>query len=211
MQKYKLGLFDSPWKYDNMQQNDPKRGGITYPTLSMEELYNLPMGNAFEQDSIIVSWVTFPKLMDSFYEKYNPLSILGNWGYRPVTALFVWVKTNKRGEVIYDNTNVEEYTDFYSGLGRYSNSNAEIAIVARRGTGLERIEKNVKQLIFAPIRGHSEKPQEQYNRLARLYGDIPRIEFFARKQNPPPNGWDATGLDYDGKDIKDWIKQYEKH
>lgn len=98
---------------------------------------------------------------------------------------------------------------YYSGLGKYSNSNAEFALIGRRGKGLKRIAKNVKQLIISPIRAHSEKPREQYERIDVLYGDVPRIELFARKQNPPPEGWEATGLDYDGVDIRDFLKGWE--
>ena len=220
---YKLRLIDAPWKYDNEQQNDPKRGGIQYPTLSMKDLAEIPIGKAFDKDSVIVVWTTFPKLMDFYYEKYNPITVINAWGFRPVTALFVWVKLNRNARVINqganpyweeDKNDANEYehirtADFYSGLGRYSNSNAEIAIVARKGKGLPRLAKNVKQLIFSPIRAHSEKPPEQYDRLQKLYGDVPRVEIFARKQNPPPNGWDAVGLDWEPKvDIRDWIKQY---
>lgn len=205
--KYKLGLLDPPWEYDNKQKNDPARGGITYPTMSMEELYNIPLGNAFEEDSSLVVWVTFPKLMDTYYEKYSPLSIIRNWGYRPVTALFVWIKTNKKATIPLEE-DLDDFNEFYSGLGRYTNSNAEIAVIARRGKALDRLDKSVKQLIISPIRGHSEKPREQYSRLERLFGNIPRVELFARKQNPPPEGWDATGLDYNGENIHNWIERF---
>jgi len=209
MKKYSLGLIDPPYKYDNAQQNDPKRGGITYPTLTMKELYDIPIGKVFADDSLLVVWVTFPKLMDTYYAskekvggvksnaEYNPLSIIRNWGFRPITTLFVWIKTNKNG-------------GYYSGLGRYTNSNAEIAIVARKGKGLPRIAKNVKQLIIAPIAEHSAKPREQYTRLFDLYGDVSRIELFARDSNAPPEGWDAIGLEYTpSTDIREWIKRYD--
>jgi N6-adenosine-specific RNA methylase IME4 len=209
LQKYKIALLDPPYLYDNLQQLDKKRGGIQYPMLSLPELCALPIYKAMEDDSIIVVWATFPKICDTYEGKYNVMEMIRAWKYKPVTALFVWIKTNKKGQAIYEETNLEEYDSYYSGLGRYSNSNAEIAIVARRGKGLERKAKNVKQLIFAPIGNHSEKPREQYNRLDKLYGDVPRIEFFARKQNEPPNGWNATGLDFDGVDIRDFLKGYE--
>lgn len=205
MSKYSLILLDLPYQYDNKQQNDPKRGGITYPTLTMKEMFDLPIQNIAADNCLLVNWCTFPKLMDMYYEKYDPLSIIRAWGFRPVTTLFVWVKTNKRGAAINDDTDLLEYEDYYSGLGRYTNSNVEFAIVARKGKMLERLDKSVKQLIFAPIGEHSAKPQEQYTRLHRLFGDVPRIELFVRKQNPPPNGWDATGLDYDGTDIRDFL------
>lgn len=197
MKKYKLILLDPSWEYDNKQQNDPKRGGITYDTLTMKELYDIPISTIADKDSLLVCWVTAPKLMDEYYEKYNPISIIRNWGFRPITFLFTWIKLNKSG------------TGYYSGLGRYTNSNAEYAIVARRGKGIPRIEKNVKQLIVEPIGKHSAKPQEQYRRLERLYGDVSRIELFARDINPPPKGWDAIGLEYTpSTDIRAWIKQY---
>jgi N6-adenosine-specific RNA methylase IME4 len=208
--KYSLLLADPSWQYDNAQQNDPARGGIQYKTLSMEELYHLPIDKCANDDAILVCWVTFPKLMDEYYEKYNPISIIRKWNFRPVTALFVWIKTNKRGEAIYEDTNIEEYDDFYSGLGRYTNSNAEFAIVARRGKGLPRLAKNVKQLIFAPIGKHSAKPYVQYERLDKLYGNVSRVELFARDINPPPLEYDAVGLEFTPSiDIRDWIKQYD--
>lgn len=187
--KYSLLLLDPPWLYDNQQQNDPARGGITYPTMTMKDLYELPIKNCAHDNSLLVCWVTAPKLMDEYYEKYNPLSIIRNWGFRPITFLFVWIKLNKSGE------------GYYSGLGRYTNSNAEYAIVARKGKGLPRLTKNVKQLIIAPIGKHSAKPREQYERLNALYGeDINKVELFARDVNPPPSNWDAVGLEYTPRD-----------
>lgn len=201
--KYRLILTDNPWGYSDTQGNDPARGGITYPTLSEKELHDLPVSNIADDNCLLVSWCTMPMICDGY-----PLSIIRAWGFRPVTTLFVWVKTNKNGAAINDDTDLLEYEDYYSGLGRYTNSNVEFAIVARKGKMLERLDKSVKQLIFAPIGKHSEKPQEQYNRLFRLFGDVPRIELFARKQNAAPLGWKMTGLDYDGKDIRDFLKEH---
>ena len=219
--KYKLALIDPPYLYDNMQQNDPKRGGITYSTMSLKDLSELPISNIMDDNSVIVVWVTFPKLCDTYEGKYDAMSMIKSWNYKPVTALFVWIKLNRKAHII--NEDADPYweedkgdpnryehiktKDIYSGLGRYTNSNVEFAIVARRGKGLPRLAKNVKQLIFAPIGNHSAKPQEQYNRLYRLFGDVPRIELFARSINPPPQGWDFTGLESTGEDIRDFLKQ----
>ena len=209
--KYDLLLCDPPYQYDNAQTNDPKRGGIGYPTMTIADMAKIPIGNCASDNSVMICWTTFPKLTDRKYDM-DFFEMIRQWGFTPVTALFVWIKTNKRGKEITEETNLEEYTDYYSGLGRYTNSNVEIAFVCRRGKALERKAKNVKQLIFAPIGKHSEKPQEQYARIDALYGnDINKIELFARKQNPPPlhKGWDAVGLDWEPSiDIRDWIKQY---
>lgn len=201
MKQYDLLLADPPWLYSNPQQNDPSRGGLTYPSLTMKEMQETDVGSLGKKDSVLVMWVTFPKLVD-YNEKYTIFTMLKEWNYKPKTALFVWVKTNKSAD-----REILNERSFYSGLGYYTNSNAEIALIATRGKGLPRITKSVKQLIISPLRKHSEKPREQYDRLHTLYGYVDRIELFARKQNPPPEGWDATGLDYDGKTIQDFIKE----
>jgi N6-adenosine-specific RNA methylase IME4 len=48
----------------------------------------------------------------------------------------------------------------------------------------------VRQLIVAPKREHSRKPDEQYPALERLFGDVTRIELFARTTRA---GWTAWG------------------
>ncbi len=213
MKKYQFIVADCPFEYDNKQQNDPARGGIQYPQMSMQDLYNLPVRDITDENCMLAFWVMMPKLVDQYYEKYDPISIIRAWGFRPVTVGFVWVKTNRRGALIEDNTVLLDYDDYYSGMGRYTNSNVECVIIGRKGKALERVNKNVKQLIFAPIGNHSEKPQEQYERYNKLWSiedkNIPAIELFARKQNPPPKHYDGVGLDWQpSTDIRDFLKGY---
>lgn len=203
MQKYDVLLLDPPWEYSNKQNNDPARGGITYNTLSMQDLYNLPMQNRVKDNAMMFCWVTSPKCLDS---GPSVVDIIKKWGFTPVTFAFVWVKTTKNGVAISDETNLEEYSSWYSGLGSYTNTNVEMCILARRGKTLPRKQKNIKQLLFAPLGAHSAKPKEQYTRIDSLY-DGDKVELFARKQNPPPSHWHATGLDYDGVDVREWLTQ----
>jgi N6-adenosine-specific RNA methylase IME4 len=52
----------------------------------------------------------------------------------------------------------------------------------------------VPQVIFAPRRENSQKPEEQYERIERLVKG-PYLEFFARGRRP---GWDQVyGLEAD--------------
>ena len=87
----------------------------------------------------------------------------------------MWVKTRGSG--------------LYSGLGFYTNSNAEICLIGRKGK-FNRQAKNVKQIIVSPLGRHSEKPLEIRDRIVQLCGDVPRIELFAREK---ADGWDAWG------------------
>ena len=52
-------------------------------------------------------------------------------------------------------------------------------------------ERNV---LIAPARAHSRKPDEQYAKIERLYPQGRRLELFARQRWP---GWDAWGNEVD--------------
>lgn len=56
-------------------------------------------------------------------------------------------------------------------------------------------QTGVHQDIIAPVREHSRKPDEQYDRIERLLGLTEpgdKIELFARQSWP---GWDSWGLE----------------
>jgi len=52
------------------------------------------------------------------------------------------------------------------------------------------VSRKVKQLVLSARLGHSQKPEEVRNRIVEMFGDIPRIELFARQR---VEGWDAWG------------------
>lgn len=54
----------------------------------------------------------------------------------------------------------------------------------------KRISAGVRQLVVAPIKEHSRKPNEIKDRIIQLVGDLPRIELFARQKT---EGWDVWG------------------
>jgi N6-adenosine-specific RNA methylase IME4 len=65
---------------------------------------------------------------------------------------------------------------------------AEICLLFKRGN-LDRRSKSVRQLIIAPIREPSRKPDEAYARIEQLVGG-PYLELFSRSTRP---GWDVWG------------------
>ena len=48
----------------------------------------------------------------------------------------------------------------------------------------------VSSAIIAPREQHSKKPDEVRDRIVELFGDLPRIELFARQK---VQGWDSWG------------------
>lgn len=60
-------------------------------------------------------------------------------------------------------------------------------------------------------RVHSGKPPQFRELIDRLYGDVPKIELFARDDaGPIPDHWYATGLEWDGLDVADAIEFYSQ-
>jgi len=170
--KYQIIYADPPWQYKDQKGNDPAIGGITYPTMSIEKICDLGIGLDLYKDSpcALFLWVTMPMLREG-------LQAMEAWGFNYTTCAFTWVKQNKSGMGIY------------SGLGHWTNGNAELCLFGKYGTP-KRESKDVKQIVLSPLRGHSRKPDEVRERIVRLMGDLPRIELFARRK---VNGWDCWG------------------
>jgi site-specific DNA-methyltransferase (adenine-specific) len=182
--KYDIILADPPWKYFDPKGHNPAMGGCTYPTMSNEELCSLPVGEIANDNCALFLWVTMPKLEECF-------SVINSWGFKFITCAFTWVKLNPKNNGIY------------SGLGHYTNGNAELCLLCKKGR-LHRIQKNVKQVILAPRGKHSHKPPEIRGRIIDLLGNLPRIELFARDK---VDGWDSIGYDIDGTDIKESLNK----
>lgn len=168
--KYEIIYADPPWRYADQKNNDPSMGGITYPTMSLEEICSIPVAKIAQKDCSLFMWATMPLLKES-------LDVISAWGFKYITCAFTWVKLNPSGNGIY------------SGLGHWTNGNAELCLFAKKGTP-KRVEKNVKQIVMAPRGRHSAKPPEVRDRIVRLVGDRPRIELFAREK---ADGWDHWG------------------
>jgi len=96
------------------------------------------------------------------------------WGFKYKVVAFVWSKTNRE-----------------MGLGHYTRTNHEFVLLGTKGS-LERKSNKVKQWLKAPTTIHSKKPNEVRERIIQLYGDLQRIELFARTK---VHGWDVWGND----------------
>lgn len=74
------------------------------------------------------------------------------------------------------------------GGGFTTRKNAEFCLIGKRGRSV-RVAKDVHEIIIAPRREHSRKPEETYTRIER-YCAGPYLELFARQQRA---GWESWG------------------
>lgn len=171
--KYDMIYADPPWQY-KVWSRDTGLGRSAdrhYQTMTKEDIESLPILSISKKNAVLFLWVTFPCLEQG-------LELIKKWGFTYKTCGFSWEKLNKNCE-----------TDFV-GMGYYTRANVELCLLATRGTPLKRLNKAVRQLIRSPIEEHSKKPNEVRERILRLFGDLPRIELFARQQ---VDGWDCWG------------------
>lgn len=188
--KFDVILSDPPWSYRDDKGKNPKLGGITYPVMTDEDIYNLPVSEIANRDSLLFLWATLPKLPEA-------LKTMESWGFRYTTAPFVWVKLNPLGALEQLGKDIILRGGVYSGLGHWTNGNIEIVLMGKRGSP-KRKNKNVKQIIFSPRSRHSAKPTEIYNRIENLTVSTGRIELFARNTR---DGWISLGNEITGNDI----------
>jgi N6-adenosine-specific RNA methylase IME4 len=185
MKYYNLLYTDPPWRYDNALGDAAKWGAATssYPTMSVEELIALDLGTLFAADNCALClWTTGPKQPEAH-------EVLRGWGFRFVTILYVWVKLRPKAPRL----SPFKYTDLYHGRGQYSRPNCEFMFLATRGYAPAVYETGIPQVVWEPHPGdHSTKPDIFRTLLERQFGDIPRIELFARKR---VDGWDSWGND----------------
>ena len=177
MNKYKIIYADPPWLYQRPMKKFP------YPMMDIESLKSIPVNEIADKDCVLFMWITYPQLDQAF-------GIIDAWGFKYRTNAFTWVKTYDSGKL-------------YFGLGHYTRSNPEICLLSIKG-GIHKYRKSkkVEQVLISPIGKHSQKPPEIRDRIVELFGDLPRIELFARQRVP---GWDSLGNDLDGMDIRNSI------
>ena len=175
VKKYKIIYADPPWNYKVYSKKGLGRSAEShYPTMSIEDICALPVGNLADKDCALFLWVTIPCLLEG-------LSVLKAWGFTYKTVGFVWVKQNRKADSLF------------WGMGYWTRSNVELCILATKGHP-KRINAAVHQVIVSHIEEHSKKPQEARERIVSLMGDLPRIELFARQSTP---GWDVWGNEVD--------------
>jgi N6-adenosine-specific RNA methylase IME4 len=147
-----------------------------YETMTWSELEALPVSTLGRGDAILMLWACWPSLRES-------IRLLDTWGFRYVTG-GAWHKRTKHGKTAF-------------GTGYVLRSASEPYLIGTLGSPLTAnnvrnvIETEDLDVIDAEARGHSRKPDEQYDYCNRLAPRALRFaELFARQSWP---GWDAWG------------------
>ena len=140
-----------------------------YRCETFERLKALPVPAIAAEHAFLFLWIP-PRSV------FLTVPLMEAWDFRFSGLGFTWAKLNKSG------------VGWFMGGGYGTRHNAEVCWLGRRGKP-KRLSKGVRELIVAPRREHSRKPDEQYERIERLCAG-PYAELFARQRWP---GWYAWG------------------
>jgi len=163
--KYGAILADPPWAFRTWSVNGKGRSP-RYDTMIFEELADIPVANMAADDCALFMWVIDSHLQEA-------LDLIEAWQFQYKTIGFIWVKPS-------------------IGLGYWTRKQAEVCLLATRGKP-KRIGRGISQVLHAPRRQHSRKPDEIYNNIEGLV-DGPYLELFARQRWPK---WDQWGNEVD--------------
>lgn len=151
-----------------------------YTTLRDNEIAALPVGDYAARDCFLFYWDTTARIAVGRH-----IPIIKAWGFEPTAFAFTWFKLNKN----------EPQTPFFlprqsmkMGPGLTTRKNTEVCILAHRGSP-KRLSASVREEIFAPVREHSRKPDEFFDRVEQ-YAAGPYLELFSRSDRA---GWTTRG------------------
>jgi N6-adenosine-specific RNA methylase IME4 len=164
-------LADPPWAFKTWSGKTatPHRtANDHYSTMGGADLEALPVASLAAKDCALFMWVVDSHMPDA-------LRLGEAWGFQYKTRALVWVKTTHLGNPMI-------------GMGYWTRKQTEECLLFTRGTP-KRLSKGVRQLITAPRREHSRKPDEQYQRIQELVAG-PYLELFGRQSRP---GWSVWG------------------
>jgi len=178
---YAVAVADPPWHFAVRSKRGEGRSAVRhYPVMGLENLTALPVSNLMLPTAWLFLWVPGPHLMQAG-------ALIEAWGFQYSGVGFVWVKTNPKSPTLF-----YDQRSFHVGLGFTTRKNTELCLLARRGRP-QRARKDVRELIIAPRREHSRKPDEFYERV-RAFARGPYLELFAREVRP---GFECWGNEVD--------------
>ncbi len=165
-------LADPPWQFQNRTgKMAPEHKRLNrYPTMDLDEIKKLPIGELAAEKSHLYLWVPNALLIEG-------IEVMKAWGFKYKTNL-IWHKIRKDGGP--DGR----------GVGFYFRNTTEIVLFGIKGN-LRTAQPGRSQvnIIRSQKQEHSRKPDALYE-IIESCSPGPYLELFARGKR---KGWDAWG------------------
>lgn len=182
-------LADPPWSFRTYGGDDvtPHRTEEDhYAVMSIDDICKLPVGRLALPDCALFLWAVDATLDRAF-------EVGRAWGFTYRTRAFEWIKVKKIVDSDQPGKAIGHLVDgdIGIGMGYWTRKQTESCLLFTKGKP-PRLNADVRQIIIAPRREHSRKPDIAYERIERLVKG-PYVELFARRYQP---GWDGWGDEY---------------
>lgn len=148
-----------------------------YDVMSLDDMKALPVADLAAKNCLLHMWVIGSHLDQA-------IELGRSWGFTFKSDGLVWVKVGKHDTAVRPIS-----------MGKWVRKQVEYGLLfsrgkpSRRDAGVRQLIETDEQVIYAPKREHSRKPDERYERLERLV-EGPFVELFSRTTRP---GWDVWG------------------
>ena len=165
--KYQVIYADPPWRYDFSRSNSRKIENH-YPTMDIEDIKAVDVGEFCHTDAVLYLWATSPKLPEAF-------GVMNAWGFE-YRACMVWDK-----KII--------------GMGYWARNQHELILIGTRGNFPQSSFSELSGAVFSVKRGeHSVKPLQVRAMIDKYHPNMSKIELFARPNIfDYDSGWDFWG------------------
>ena len=168
---YGVIMADPPWSFALYSEaGAAKSAQAQYGCMATADIAALPVGHLARGDCWLWLWATYPMLPQAF-------EVMSAWGFSYVTG-GPWVKRGESGKLAF-------------GTGYVLHTCSELFLLGRFGNPAT-CSRSIRNVIEAPRREHSRKPDEAYAMAETLFGEVARLDLFSRESRP---GWDAFGLE----------------
>lgn len=166
---FTLVMADPPWSFTAFSDNGLKKSAQNhYDCMDLDAIKAMPVADIAAKDALLWLWATSPMLPQA-------LEVVEAWGARYVTQ-GQWVKYNDKTEKMA------------FGTGYFLRCASEPFIIAKWGKPPV-VARNIRNVIWAPRREHSRKPDEAFEAAARMTTGA-RVELFSRESR---DGWVTWG------------------
>ena len=135
-----------------------------YPTMALDEIRALDVAGIAADDCALFLWATVPMLPQA-------LEVMAAWGFVFKSGV-PWIKD-------------------HAGMGYWFRNQCELLLVGTRGNIPAPAPGTQWSAIFAPVRGHSRKPDQAYLIIESYFPNLSKIELFCR--GPARPSWSAWG------------------
>lgn len=167
-------LADPPWLFENYSaKGTAKNPNQHYACMPTDEICAMPVEALAATDAALFLWATFPMLPDA-------MRTVSAWGFTYRSAA-PWAKRSPRD------------TSWAFANGYWWRGAAELLIFATRGSPKRaetKAARSIRNLIIAPLREHSRKPEDAHRTAEVWFPMARKIELFARA---PRAGWTVWG------------------